>query len=115
MDSYFFIIFVFLGLTVLVFIPLRLMDFFRGRMRTIFENLNPIQKNIARTGTVGLLLSGCGWLIFFAILWHCPPWKPLCEGAAFSPLLLLIPFYLLVEILLLPITLSQIKKRRDAE
>jgi hypothetical protein len=102
---------VILGLVSLILISLRLWQLLRGRLGAVRATLSPSGQLISALGFVGLSLAGLGWLTIPAGFLYCPPWQPLCESVAFMPLLVLAPGYLFVEILLLPITWRQIRKR----
>ena len=108
-------VFVIFGLVTLVLIPLRLWQLFRGRLSVVRATLSPGEQFVTALGFIGLVLLALGWLMIPAGLVNCPPWKPLCESVAFMPLLLLAPGYVFVELLLIPITRRQLRKKAGEE
>ena len=102
--------FVIVGIATLVLIPLRLWQLFRGRLSVVRATLGADGRFVTALGFIGLVLLGIGWFSIPAGLLICQPWKPLCESVAFTPFLFLAPGYLLVELLLLPITRRQLQK-----
>ncbi len=102
-----------LGIAALFLIPFRLWQFYRGRLSSIRTQLKVAPRFLALLGQAGLILAFFGWLAIPVGLFNCPPWKPFCDLVAFMPLVLLGPGYLIVELLLLPITYRQLKRQPE--
>ena len=107
-----------LGIFASVMIPVRFFQLWRGRLGVVRKQLSETNKAISGMGYCGLMMSALAWPALPAGLVLCPPWRSLCEGAAFMPLVILGPLYVITEFLLFPITARQLRafseKHQDA-
>ena len=100
----------------IVGIPVRLVQLIRGSIQSVYVQLNVIPRIVVTIGLAGLLVGAVSWLgvVYVAIMVFTDDlplrlWGGSELGMTFSVFGFL---YLVVELLLVPLTISQIRNER---
>jgi len=103
------------GAGAMIGVPVRLLQLARGSLQSVYSSLNSYSKIFATTGLVGLFLGGLLWIgvAYVALMVFTDDTTPriwgISELAAASSLFGAL--YIVVELLLLPLTIRQIRHK----
>ncbi len=109
-------VFMLVGAIAMIGVPVRLFQLVRGSLQAAYSRLNLFSKFFVTIGLVGLILGGLLWIsvAYVAVMVFTDDTTPRIWGASelgmtsssFGAL------YLIVELLLLPLTIRQIRNKR---